>query len=65
MPHRLALVDGRHRVEPPFVEPAVAHERVDRQVADAERGQILEKMRALTRLDGEVLQPALDDHFRL
>ena len=46
MPHRLALVDGRHRVEPPFVEPAVAHERVDRQVADAERGQILEKMRA-------------------
>ena len=59
------FVQGGLRIELCDIEAAVPLERIDRQVADPERGEILEKVRALARLDTEIIQPALDDHFRL
>ena len=59
------FVQGGLRIELCDIEAAVPLERIDRQVADPERGEILEKVRALARFDTEIIQPALDDHFRL
>lgn len=59
------FVQGGLRIELCDIEAAVPLERIDRQVAYPERGEILEKVRALARFDTEIIQPALDDHFRL
>ena len=59
------FVQGGLRIELCDIEAAVPLERIDRQVADPERGEILKKVRALARFDTEIIQPALDDHFRL
>ena len=59
------FVQGGLRIELCDIEAAVPLERIDRQVADPERGEILEKVRALARFDTEIIQPALDDYFRL
>ena len=59
------FVQGGLRIELCDIEAAVPLERIDRQVADPERGKVLEKVRALARFDTEIIQPALDDHFRL
>ena len=59
------FVQGGLRIELCDIEAAVPLERIDRQVADPERGEILEKVRALARFDTEIIQPSLDDHFRL
>ena len=59
------FVQGGLRIKLCDIEAAVPLERIDRQVADPERGEILKKVRALARFDTEIIQPALDDHFRL
>ena len=59
------FVQGGLRIELCDIEAAVPLERIDRQVTYPERGEILEKVRALARFDTEIIQPALDDHFRL
>ena len=41
-----------------FIEPAISLKRIDREIANPERRQILEEMRSLARIDTIVLQPA-------
>ena len=62
--HALALVVGGLPVEPLGGEDAVTHERVDGEVAYAKRGEVLEEVRPLARLDAVAAQARLDYHFR-
>ena len=60
-----AFVEGLAGVEQILAEDAVAAEGVDRQVSYAQRGDVLEEVRALRGLDVEPLDAALDDHLCL
>ena len=55
MSHKFGLVDGGQRVECCVVDVAVAEVWIDGEVSHAERGEILEKVCALTWIDAVVL----------
>ncbi|OLA23927.1 MAG: hypothetical protein BHW17_04440 [Dorea sp. 42_8] len=63
LPQEAAFVDRGAFVERLFAEYAVAAEGADRQVTHAQRGDVLEEVRALRRLDVEFLDAAFDDHL--
>src|SRR6266705_1313615 len=55
------LALGRLGLDPVPVDEALAVVGVDREVADLERGQVLEEMAALRGRDPEILEAGLDD----
>lgn len=54
------LIDGWQLIELLFAPDAIATEGVDSEVRDAERGEVLEEVGALRRIDLEIVQSRLD-----
>src|SRR5688572_6521366 len=59
--HAAAVAHGRLCGEPRPVHGALTGLRVDREIPDAERHQVLKKMRALRRRDPEIMETGLHD----
>ena len=59
--HVLGLFDGGQCIEHFLTEEAVARVGADGEVADTERGEVLEEMRALRGIDMVALECRLDD----
>ena len=60
----LRLLDGGQGIEDVLAVDAVAAEGVDGEVADAERGEVLEEVGALAGVDLEVVQAGFYDDLR-
>ncbi len=51
--HELSLFDCRHGIESRLIVDTIATEGIDREIGDAERGEVLEEVCALRRVDLE------------
>src|SRR5574344_1832285 len=65
MPQELCLLCCLHVIQKSFVEPSVILKRVDSEVANAKRSQVLKEMRALTRIDAVVFQSTFNNDARI
>ena len=58
----LGLFDRRKQIQVFLIKPAIALERIDCKITYAKRGQVLEEMRTLARIDPIIFQTALYDY---
>src|SRR5689334_10189650 len=64
VPGERAVADRSLFGEPFPVDETVAQARAHGEVTDLERGEVLEEMRALGRIDADVAEARLDDRAR-
>ena len=64
VPDMLGLFNGRKLVKDVLPVDAVATERINRQIANAKRGEVLKEVRALTRVNLEAIESCLYNNLR-
>ena len=60
-PQEFCFFYGRHAVQQLLIVQAVVHVSIDRKIPYSERGQVLEEVCSLTRIDTIIGQPRFHD----